>query len=231
MQFNKEFIFRSVCPLYIFSATINNKEICKQLANMIYDSCFLKLQSLLKDFLKDINNIQEQVTDYANILKTPDIDKINIEVGEHAPCDQVMFHQFTHTDQYIPIIYINGNIVEGKQIIDKINGRIHHSELFKEYCKNMKLHKYDKNKKMAVKWLQLIKGDIQENMNINKCVRAVRHINGKAVAIVLAFGNSREAADAFIQQLLGCKKVFVIIDDASELQREAKHNRLMRKIT
>lgn len=186
---------------------------------------------IMNYFIDNSDFIQADI----NAHSASELDKIDIKKGESIPINGALFHELTHSDKYIPIIYVNGNVITGQIVHDIKNGRIHHSSLFKAYCKDMQLHKFDKIKKSKEEWSNLVKdiSSYSEEMSLlmdkYQCVRAVQSVNGTAVAIIAAYHNVKEAADAFKNQLANCNKVFACNDSWTEL-KEAKIKRLMIKI-
>ena len=224
---NKEKINNNYYPL-LLRGKLSNTEFVK-LAQYLYD----KYNEILINYLIDnIDFLQGDI----NAHQASELDKIDMSTGESIPINGELFHELTHSDKYIPIIYINGNVVVGEAVNDSDNGRIHHSSLFKAYCKDMSLHKFDKIKKSEYEWKDLIKGisiyshEISILMEKYKCVRAVQSVTGTAVAIIVAYNNVSEAANAFKNQLSNCDKVFACNDSWTELTKEAKLKRLMKKV-
>ena len=163
------------------------------------------------------------------------LDKLNLEIDESIILNAVMFHDIT-LNKSIPIIYVNGNVIADFTTPVNGNERVYHSVLFKQYCEDMSLHKNDRIKKTKEEWGNLTKNLEPDNMKLSqimndyKCVRAVQPINGKAVAIIISFGNAKEAAKAFQAQLPNCGNVFAFDDSGAQLTRKAKFKRLMKKI-
>lgn len=207
---------------------ITNDEFYK-FAQFIYD----KHNDIFINYLIDnIDFLQANI----NAHSASELDKINIATDESIPINDRLFHELTHSDKYIPIIYINENVIVGQAVNDIANGRIHHSSLFKVYCKDMSLHKSDKIKKSPEEWSNIVKGVSSYSQEMNaimrqyQCVRAVQSVTSTAVAIIIAFNNISEAANAFKNQLANCDKVFACNDSWTELTKEAKLKRLMHKI-
>ena len=230
-KFNKFRIIRNEYPLYLIPKLSNNNFILfgKQLFALKQD----ELRKACFDCdADDIHDLQAVI----NAQKYSSIDNINIEVGESISLNGDLFHSLTHTDQYIPIIYINGNVITGEAINDTENGRIHHAALFKKYCMNESLHKFDKIQMPITDWSNMVKDlttyseEIYNLMEKYKCVRAVQSIHGTAVVIIIATDNMKEAAKAFTAQIATCNKVFACNSSLTELSREAKIRRLMQKI-
>lgn len=225
----------------INNAKIKHRQYPLFLRGELTDNEFNKIAQFLYNKYKEelinylIDNIDALQTDI-NSHTASELDNINITTGESISINGNLFHELTHSDKYIPIIYINGNVIAGEAIRDIDGGRIHHSSLFKAYCEDMSLHKFDKIKKSPKEWADLIKGistfsqAMSRLMEQYKCVWAVQSITGTAVAIIVAYNNIAEAADAFKNQLLNCDKVFACNDSWTELTKEAKLKRLMKKV-
>lgn len=197
-----------------------------------------KLAEFLLSVIYNNNNktqIIEERMEERQKNTAPNLDKLNLEIGESIILNGIMFHNITF-DKSIPIIYVNGNVIADFTTPTNGNNRVHHSVLFKQYCEDYSLHKNDQIKKTQEEWENLTKDlepdtiKLHQIMNDYKCVRAVQPTNGKAVAIIISFDNAKEAAKAFQAQLPNCGNVFAFDESMTFLERKARLNRLMKKV-
>lgn len=173
-----------------------------------------------------INNFDENyLEDFIKTNKYTNINDINIEIGESVSLHPELFHILTHTDQFLPILYINGNVLIGEQVQDKLNGRIHHDTLKELYLKDMSYHKDDIMHKSKEEWEKITPKKSWEIPD----VRAVKEINGTAAVILYGDDDFNVAAKA-ISQKLNNGKVFAMSDSTKELSRLARHKRLKKLI-
>lgn len=197
-----------------------------------------KLAEFLLSVIYNNNNktqIIEERMEERQKNTAPNLDKLNLEIGESIILNGIMFHNITF-DKSIPIIYVNGNVIADFTTPTNGNNRVHHSVLFKQYCEDYSLHKNDQIKKTQEEWENLTKDlepdtiKLHQIMNDYKCVRAIQPTNGKAVAIIISFDNTKEAAKAFQAQLPNCGNVFAFDESMTFLERKARLNRLMKKV-
>ena len=197
------------------------------------DSDILNLFEFMADIVVNddvietaINNFDEDyLEDFIKTNKYTNINNIDIEIGESVPLHPELFHILTHTDQFLPILYINGNVLIGEQVQDKLNGRIHHDTLKELYLKDMSYHKNDIIHKSKEEWEKI---NSEESWKIPD-VRAVKEINGTAVVILYGDDNFNVAAKA-ISQKLDNGKVFAMSDSTKGLSRLARHKRLKKLV-
>lgn len=159
--------------------------------------------------------IQSKINAY-----TIDLDTIQLEIGESMPLSSDLLHTLSHTEEYVPIIYVNGNIIVGKNTSSIADSRQRHIHLFDEYLHNMDLHANDIVEKTPEEWAKIEATD--ENMLTYQCNRAVQKANqpSSAIAIFADCGNAAEAAAA-LSNKFHCR-VFLTSDDMLEIIRKAK---------
>lgn len=225
---NDEILFKQILPL------VQNKQ--QVLINafkpgaFFYDikhAYFILLQLSNTDWNKInevciqhcIDYIKKQYIKINNTIKATNIDDLGLEVGESIEIDHIKFHQWTHTDKYIPIIYVNGNVISGEKISSEF-GRQHHDELFFAYCRDWNLHKNDIHKKSQEYWRKLQPS--AENMFAWAVARAVK---SDVDIVVMSFYNSR-VKRAFEKEY-HCK-IYAIDDSGRKLTRFAK-NKLIKQ--
>ena len=169
----------------------------------------------------DINKIAEEV--HINRILT-DLSKINIKIGESIDVDGELLHYMTHDISFLPLIYINGNVIFGNQHeVSEYGGRVHHNVLFDRYFKDEKLHTNDQIKQEMDEWRKCNGNNINDVLKYHG-VRAVQKDN--VILLIDGGNNTKEATDAIYNKTNN--KILALSDNALLLVRTAKIFRLKR---
>lgn len=193
-----------------------NNTILKQfLLNYLLDSPYWKL---VTNELKIIEN-----TNLPSSLK--EIINKNLQIGESVPITKHILSKELHSKYFIPIIYINGNIIWGNsQSTLNISQaqREYHNQLVIKYLNDESLHKNDIIKMPINKWKKC------DPYNISSICEYARLVTDNNIFIFM-YGdiekNCKKISEIIYQNYN--KPVFIITDRATHLKRIA--SRLKRK--
>ena len=159
-----------------------------------------QLKKALIKHIKEISPIKVESYFNANQI-IDDLSKLKIEKEETLPVDGKLVHNISHNNHWIPLIYINGNVI----INTTINGnkRTMHAKIFNDWFKNTDInHDNDlvKYKKCPCNYPNIrkyhgVRGVMKDNIAIlidaeNLMTEAAEAINAKLGCKVLAFCNS-----------------------------------------
>lgn len=154
---------------------------------------------------KALRNIKQSEVDLiSNALELINIDELNINVGQEKPLDEAFFNRLHHLSQFKPVIYINGNVISGKDSTGK--ERNHHSLLYDDYFNNEELHKHDIIKMPMEEWKKVKYTDIKKYHGVSAVIQT------KNVCTIDGFNYTQEAANA-INKEFGCKVFAVNFSD------------------
>lgn len=211
----------------------NKTIICLKLTDTDIDKL---TQALLnnKSIFKEIQALTETITTdnefLIDQLEKEKNDKIGIKdlaIGESRKIDGNYFWwDQSHDLSYIPIVYINGNVIIGNSNVvssDWGHGRVHHNELVYNYFHDMSLHKNDIIILDASEWEKLDAYDYDEVRKYH----AVRAVMKHDIITLIDGGEYRdEAVNAFINKLSSCQ-VLALSDDMTEITRKASFSKLL----
>ena len=218
---------------------MNTKQISE---SIIKNKTWLKELDLISSIPLEINDELEQKINAIRIDKYDDIPALAI--GQSVPFNGKYFWwNLSHDTSYIPVIYINGNVITSK--LGEISpewgyGRVHHRELFDAYFKQMSLHKNDIIVQTEEEWNKCDGFDWDTIRKYNGVRGVIK--NGICTLIDAATPQGainsglEEQASQAIKAKENCQ-VLSISTDAAYISRYAQNNkgirpgtRLMRKI-
>lgn len=188
-------------------------------------SPILNISSLFKQEI-DSTDLDSIVEDINTIKNIDNILNSNIAIGSSVPIDGELLHCLSHSISYLPIIYINGNIVSSNDMKVKQfgSGRLHHDTLFDTYFKNISLHVNDRVKHTEEEWKEK---DGYDWNTVTKYhgIRATKDKNN----VIIIYNNQsyvNEAIDKLRIYFPGCK-IFVMNTNATLLTKEAKRKQIL----
>ena len=217
-------ILENIINEYIRTKKINVKEAIQlQCDSSLFDELlndYLPTSpyfQLIKQELKKIQNKK-----FANTLT--EILNANLRIGQSLPIGDETIKEAMHSVYVKPIIYINGNILEGSQnfTLNAAQGeRQSHSQVVSQYLQDMSLHKNDIKKMPADEWkkkdLHMIATDVDYN-------RAVT--DGKIIMFLYPELNNDKIATLLHNHYN--RPVFMITDNGSNIERIANKNSIKR---
>lgn len=145
----------------------NSKNLKQFLANYLLNSPYWKL---IINKLKIIKNIK-----LPSSLK--EIINKNLKIGESLPIAERILHKELHSTYFIPLVYINGNIIWGNaQSTFNVSQahREYHNQIVTKYLNDESLHKNDIIKFSMDEWK---KCDLYNMPSICKYARIVTNDN------------------------------------------------------
>lgn len=194
-----------------------------------------EITMLIKELLKyiqteDMSLIDEQELEKkVNAHYAANLDKLKLEVNESIELDGNLLHALLHSDVYVPIIYINGNIVRGTKIVSD-EGRTHHYELYLDYLSDMSLHKDDIIKKTEEEWLEELDKAKTDTALMYKNWKDLMRIVADDKNNIVVFSGYSEAGKEKLKEVLDEIKIYVVSDNATLLTRLARKKRIQKYI-
>lgn len=185
-----------------------NEDILKQFLNKyLFNSPYMKL------IYTEIKNIQNKKLP----LTLKDILNSNLKIGEYIPISQNIIKKELHSLYVKPLIYINGNIIEGNIVSTyaAYAQREHHNQILMRYLNDMSLHKNDIIQLSAVQWK---KCDIWNIYSICDYVRAVMNDD---IIILLYDEPAKNIAIPKLYEKYK-KSIYIITDNACNMQKLAR---------
>ena len=216
------FINRRIIP-YI-SNQFGKKKIIYQLSNNEYikliktyftypESICSKIRFKIKQYNfnsdKQINDVEELST-----LKLPENGTINVSSD---------FYNSTHKVTMVPVIYINGNFIQGQSVLENDikavneNTRQYHNNLSYRYTHDMSLHKNDIIKHTLEEWKKLDAYALLFDPNYGKYLAGTAIINGNDLIILTIPRNRELVISKFKEWWHG--KTYVTSDDATFIKQ------------
>lgn len=177
----------------------------------VKDQCLHKLEQNKEMINKQINTwkiINNQLTDINNQL----IDNcIGIEYQ--------FFAELHHKNNFIPLVYVNGNIIES-HIKNLKNNRQSHIRLLNQYCTHMSLHENDIIKQPKRYWTKIkinlkYNNDIAEDFLQNMTARAV--YNQKLLILLYTNPKIKTSVINTFKQHYSNIQILSLSDDAQKL--------------
>ena len=166
---------------------------------------------LVKQELKKINNkkVPNTLTEILNA---------NLQIGQMLPIGNDTIKESMHSIYVRPIIYINGNIIEGDEnfTLNAARGeRQSHSQVVSKYLNDMSLHKNDIMKMSADEWKNKDPYMIAADVDYNRAVT-----DGKIIMFLYPELNNNKIATLLHNHYN--KPVFMITDNGTNIERIAQ---------
>lgn len=157
----------------------------------------------IKQLVTDIKNLsQESIEKKINTESAvTDLNSLGLKQGDEIDIDNETLLEITMNDTFLPVVYINGNVLHALANSASSNDRDLHDDLLELYSTDMSYHKYDLEKRTASEWKKLDIYDYDELRSLH-CVRAVK----KDDSVLLYDGGefTVEASNAIANEL-SCK--------------------------
>lgn len=180
----------------------------------VIDAVFIN-DTNIKRIDKALRNIkQSDINLISDAMKLVNIDTLDIDIGQEKDLDENFFNRLIHSSQFKPVVYINGNVISGKNSPTS-KERTHHSILYNDYLNNEELHKYDIIKMPMEKWKTVDYADIEKYHSVSAVIQT------KNVCTINGFKYTQEAADA-INKEFGCKVFAVNYSEKPEKQNKIR---------
>ena len=158
---------------------------------------------------------------FSNFMLANDFSKIkNLKIGESLPFSESLLHSLSHSNDFIPIIYVNGNVISSQDFstnrVSPTNGRLYHAFLVDEYLENMSLHKNDIIKQTEEEW--------RSTSIMSPIVQGIRAVMKDGVIFIIGI-YTEQGVDAIANRYH--YPVICFTDDANKMLRKA---RLVKKV-
>lgn len=221
---------------FCISITNQNKQGKYFLALQIADSEIEKLVPLfiksgaIKQLIANIKNLsKESIEKKINTESiTNDLSSLGLSQGDEIDIDNETLNEVTMGGTFIPVVYINGNVLCALTNSSPADSRDLHDDLLELYITDMSYHKHDLEHKSEKEWKKVDIYDYDELRALH-CVRGVK----KHDSVLLYDGGefTNEASTAIANEL-SCK-VFALNDSATRLRaivaNEYVNGRLIKK--
>lgn len=159
-----------------------------------------QLKQLLIKLIEEVSPVKVESYFNANQI-IDDLSKLKLEVDKSLPVDGKLVHNISHSNRWIPLVYINGNVIT--DTATNGNRRTIHAKIFGDWFKNTDVnHDNDlvKYKKCPCNYPNIrkyhgVRGVMKDNVVIlidaeDLMSEAAEAINAKLGCKVLAFYNS-----------------------------------------
>lgn len=194
-------IANSICPL-----NITDTELDKFSEYVLSTPA---LNNILIGSIKEISPVKVEAYFNANQM-IDDISKLKIEKGQTVPVDGKLVHHISHNNQWIPLVYINGNVIVDTTL--RNNKRTIHASIFGKWFNNIDENHDDDiipYKKCSCNFT-----------NIRK-YHGVRAIMKNNIVILIDAEDLMAEAAAAINKKLNCK-VLAFVNSFNSIFRQAK---------
>ena len=193
---------------YFLTLKMSDSEIEKIVPLIIKSGAIKQLTTNIKKLSRELIDASINAESIANNL-----DSLRLKQGEEIDIDSEALIDATMSGIFVPVVYINGNVLCALTNSSPVDSRDLHDYLLELYITDMSYHKHDLEHKSEKEWKKV---DIYnyDELRALHCVRGVK----KHDSVLLYDGREfTDEASTAIANELSCK-VFALNDSATRLR-------------
>lgn len=187
---------------------------------------FAKLKATIKEL---VNQKREQLTKKITTINFINSEKITTKVGDQIPIEPGILYSTEHSNKFVPIIYVNGNVIEDEvTITNSLNDnslRKTHHELLLHYYHNQSLHKNDIDEYDEAYWNSIQSGSSDDSYWDRQTLRAVKNTIQNTIIIMCASPEIYQRGLNKLKEEYPGVPVFDVTDNGKFLEQIAARRR------
>lgn len=188
---------------------------------------FAKLKTTIKEF---INQEREQLIKKIATINFINSETVTTKVGDQIPIEPGILYSTEHSSKFVPIIYVNGNVIEDEvEVTSSLNDnslrKNHHELLLRYYC-DQSLHKNDIDEYDEDYWNSIQIGSDDDSYWSSQTLRAVRNTIQNTIIIIFVLPEIYQRGLNKLREEYPGVPIFDVTDNGDFLEQIATRRRI-----